>query len=400
MGGNVAVMSSGSVIRAQKIPLKEIGRSKFEAKVKDFLKDFNKKFEAKYKQKIWVSETDIISGLVFNGSTSFIMDPTIKDDVASYKPTVGDIDLAVPEELKSKIWNFLKDSEGKEFSKDVIYIGNNKPTIKSIGEQINAIFKIKFEVGSVYCQFDFEFLRFVSDHPSDHPSEWAKFGHSSSWDDAKANIKAVHHKYLLRALIGSAKVRPDIVIATPTSTSDNLRLSKSKANDIPRMLKFSVAKGVRVAYEPLLKDGEPIFVDGKQVYKEIKSSESDYIDSVAGIFEITFGKVNDADLKQFRSFVGAVDLVKKYFNQKQIDTTVKRYVDLLWGTKPQRAQELEVQNPGLDFQVKNSGYQYLAKKLKLNPINKSIIDDYYKDYGHRKSVLESSFKEFLNDCVL
>ena len=54
MGGNVAVMSSGSVIRAQKIPLKEIGRSKFEAKVKDFLKDFNKKFEAKYKQKIWV----------------------------------------------------------------------------------------------------------------------------------------------------------------------------------------------------------------------------------------------------------------------------------------------------------------------------------------------------------
>ena len=396
MGGNVAVMSSGSVIRAQKIPLKEIGRSKFEAKVKDFLKDFNKKFEAKYKQKIWVSETDIISGVVFNGSTSFIMDPTIKDDVASYKPTVGDIDLAVPEELKSKIWNFLKDSEGKEFSKDVIYIGNNKPTIKSIGEQINAIFKIKFDVGSVYCQFDFEFLQFVSDHPS----EWAKFGHSSSWDDAKSNIKAVHHKYLLRALIGAAKVRPDIVIATPASTPDNFKLSKSKANDIPRMLKFSVTKGVRVAYEPLLKDGEPIFVDGKQVYKEIKSSESNYIDSVAGIFEITFGKVNDADLKQFRSFVGVVDLVKKYFNQKQIDATVKRYVDLLWGTKPQRAQELEVQNPDLDFQVKNSGYQYLAKKLRLKPINKSIIDDYYKDYGHRKSVLESSFKEFLNDHVL
>ena len=98
--------------------------------------------------------------------------------------------------------------------------------------------------------------------------------------------------------------------------------------------------------------------------------------------------------------MGVVDLVKKYFNQKQIDATVKRYVDLLWGTKPQRAQELEVQNPDLDFQVKNSGYQYLAKKLRLKPINKSIIDDYYKDYGHRKSVLESSFKEFLNDHVL
>lgn len=396
MGGNVAVMSDDSIIRAQKIPLKEIGRSKFETKIKNFLKIFNKKFETKYSRKIWVSESDIVSGFIFNGSTSFIMDPTIKDDVASYKPTVGDIDLAVPIELKTKIWEFLKDSEGKSFGPDVVYIGNNKPTIKSIGEQINAIFKVAFDQTSVYCQFDFEFLPFEADRPT----EWAKFGHSSSWADTKLNIKAVHHKYLLRAMIGAAKVRPDIVIATPSSTPDKVKISKSKINDIPRMLKFSVTKGVRVAYEPLLKDGQPIFIDGKQVFKEIKSSDSDYIDSVAGIFEITFGKVNDTDLKQFRSFVGVVDLIKKYFDPKQIDMAVKRYVDLLWGTKPQRAQELEAQNPNLDFQVKNSGYQYLVKQLKIKPVSKTIVDDYYKDYGHRKSVLESSFKEFLNDQVL
>ena len=201
-------------------------------------------------------------------------------------------------------------------------------------------------------------------------------------------------------MIGAAKVRPDIVIVTPASTPDKIKISKSKVNDIPRMLKFSVTKGVRVAYEPLLKNGQPIFIDGKQVFKEIKSSDSDYIDSVAGIFEMTFGKVNNTDLKQFRSFVGVVGLIKKYFNPKQIDMAVKRYVDLLWGTKPQRAQELEAQNPNLDFQVKNSGYQYLVKQLKIKPVSKTIVDDYYKDYGHRKSVLESSFKEFLNDQVL
>ena len=176
MGGNVAVMSDDSIIRAQKIPLKEIGKAKFETKIKNFLKIFNKKFETKYSRKIWVSESDIVSGFIFNGSTSFIMDPTIKDDVASYKPTVGDIDLAVPIELKTKIWEFLKDSEGQTFGPNVVYIGNNKPTIKSIGEQINAIFKVAFDQTSVYCQFDFEFLPFEADHPT----EWAKFGHSSS----------------------------------------------------------------------------------------------------------------------------------------------------------------------------------------------------------------------------
>ena len=76
-------------------------------------------------------------------------------------------------------------------------------------------------------------------------------------------VKAVHHKYLIRALVGGASVRDDIVIATPSSTPDNIKLTSSKSHALPRMLKFSVGKGIRIAYEPMLDDkGKIIEING------------------------------------------------------------------------------------------------------------------------------------------
>ena len=96
---------------------------------------------------------------------------------------------------------------------------------------------------------------------------------------------------------------------------------------------------------------------------------------------------------KFYSFVGVVELIKKYLTKTQIENTYKRYIELLWGLKPQRAQELEVQNAELDYEVKSSGYNYLISKLNLKPIPQKEIDMYYKDYGQRK--LPESFIEFL-----
>lgn len=387
MGGNVtAMLKDMTATRAEKIPVAKIGRSNFMNRMRDFFKQFNKQFKSATGKVIWADENDIMSGFVFNGSTSFIMDPTLSDEeVTKVKQTAGDIDVTVPEELKEDVWRFLDKLEGKEVIPGVRYMGSNKPTIQSIGEQINAVFVISFGDLRCNCQVDFEFLPYENNRPT----EWAKFSHSSTFEDAKAAIKAVHHKYLIRAMIGGASLRKDVVVCTNTSTADNIKLSKSKEHIEPRMLKFSVSRGVRVAYEPLLDDaGQPVFVDDKQVYKAIPTTKSDFITTVSGIFKVAFGDPQPSDINRFNSFVGVVELMKKYLTKAQIKSTMERYVDLLWSNKP-HAQELEVDNPQLDFEVKNSGYQYIIKHLKYKDNASKMIEEYYKDYGQRGKVAES-----------
>lgn len=394
-GGNVtAMMKDGTATRAEKIPVAKIGRHAFMAKMRAFFKALNKEFKKETGKIIWANEDDIMSGFVFNGSTSFIMDPSLSDDeVVKVKQSAGDLDITVPEELKDDVWKFLDKREGKEIISGVKYMGSNKPTLQSVGEQINTVFLCDFGDGiRCNCQVDFEFLPYENNKPT----EWAKFSHSSSFEDAKAQIKAVHHKYLIRAMIGGASLRKDIIVCTDKSTPDNIKLSKSKEHLEPRMLKFSVSRGVRVAYEPLLdKDGQQVYMNDKKVFKAIPTSKSDFITSVASIFRVAFGDPDPSDVNRFNSFVGVVDLMKKYLTKEQIKQTMTRYLDLLWSNKP-HAQELEVGNPQLDFEVKNSGYQYIIKQLKLKDNASKMIEAYYKDYGQRKSPMQESFLEWLD----
>ena len=385
MGGNVtALMKDGTSTHAEKIPLKRIGRTNFIKVIRNFLIDINSKFEKDYNTKIWKNEEDILSGFVFNGSTSFVMDPTFDDEVINYKQNIGDIDIIVPKTIKDKLWTFLDKFEGKQITNGVIYMGSNKKTISSIGEQINAVFLIEFGELIVPCQVDFEFLEFENDKPT----EWAKFSHNASFDDAKHSIKAVHHKYLLRALIGGTSIRTDIVVATSKSTYNNIILSKSKVHENPRMLKFSVGRGVRTAYQPLVDQcGEIVKINDKKVYQEIPTSKCEFVTNIQQIFKLAFGKVESKDLPKFYSFVGLVELMKKYLTKKQIDSTINRYVELLWGTK-QRAQELEVNNSDLDFEVKNAGYEYLKDNINFK-FDSNLIDEYYRNYGKSRNEIET-----------
>lgn len=225
------------------------------------------------------------------------------------------------------------------------------------------------------------------------PTQWAKFSHSSSFEDAKAQIKAVHHKYLIRALVGGASLREDIVIATPTSTYDNVKLSGNKAHALPRMLKFSVGRGIRVAYEPLLNPhtNKIVEIDGKQVYKEIPSKDSTYETVIENIYKLAFRQLrgHEDDVKLFHSFVGVVELMKKFLSKRELQDTHDRYIDLLWSSGPERGQELEVGNAELDFQVKNAGYQKFVKEFKVKDVSQKYVDAYYKNYGQRGKLRES-----------
>lgn len=210
-------------------------------------------------------------------------------------------------------------------------------------------------------------------------------------------VKAVNHKFLIRALVGGASIRDDIVIVTPASTPEKLRVKKMK--DLPRMLKFSVGRGIRVAYEPMLdpKTGDVLKLDGKQVYKEIDSKESKYETIIEEIYKLAFRQLkgNESDIKDFGSFVGVLELMKKHLDKRQIDETHKRYIDLLWGTKGQRAQELEVGDPQADFQIKSAGYQRFVKELGVKDMSDQYVEKYYENYGQRGKVRET-FRDYLN----
>ena len=99
------------------------------------------------------------------------------------------------------------------------------------------------------------------------------------------------------------------------------------------------------------------------------------------------------------SFVSLLKLCKKHLDREALERTHDRFIELLWGLKPQRAQELEVQNPDLDKEIKVNAYQKFVKELGLSDKSKQFIKQYYSDYGQRgkSRILEMSFLEFLEE---
>jgi hypothetical protein len=163
-GGNVTgtVKSTGENTKAQKIQIAKIGRTEFMKKSLELFHELNRLFEKKYKEKLWKNEDQLKSGFMFNGSSSFIMDPTISDeDIIKVKPSAGDFDIACDETQKENLWNLLDTLEDKEVIPGVTYKGSNKPTIKSISDQINCVFIMDFPNGErSWAQVDFELLPF------------------------------------------------------------------------------------------------------------------------------------------------------------------------------------------------------------------------------------------------
>lgn len=377
MGGNLTVLDINNVeVQATKIDLKAVRRSKFKKQLYSLLQAINTLHEVQFGYKIWGE----INSDIFNGSSASIMDDNISDtDIYHHKPFLGDVDLAVPSEHAGTLLSLLDERKGQKITSKVELIGINRTIGQSVGTQINAIFKFK-DPEDYLVQVDFELLSFEDGKPT----EWARFSHSSAWSDILNGVKAVHHKFLIRSLVGAISARPDIVIATPKSTWDNVKISaSSRKGDITRMLKFSVDHGVRVAYSPLVNSaGETVQHEGKQVFKEIPTIDSDYKRNVEDILELAFGPENSADVEKFWTFDGVVELIGQHLNAEQQQDVVERYLTLLWGVKPQRAQELERGNPDEDLKVKSAGWNRLKQLTGVvDPAGfEKILSDYYEGY--------------------
>lgn len=383
MGGNVTIERNGKTYKAQKINLVNVGVNNFRAIIRNNLVEINKLFRAKFGHFIWSPDL-IESGEIFNGSTSYIMSKSYEpDEITKYKTFAGDVDVTVPEEFKEHLYDTLKGLEGLYVTSRDRYLGNNKCKRKSIGNQLNCIFELDFGDTKHLCQVDFEFVPYEDGKPT----QWAMFSHNSDFRDTKLGIKAVHHKYLIRALVGSMSYRPDVAIATASSQIGNVKLSTSVRDREARMLKFSVGRGIREAYEPILdENGHILYIDGKYIYKMTNSKTADYTTDIKEMVKLIFALdvADEIDADNFRYFDGVIDLLQKYASEEQINHLHDRYIHLLWKPTDGRGQELESGDPELDMYVKISGYQHFVKKLRLTDRSSEYLELYYSSYGQRK----------------
>lgn len=393
MGGNIIVSTvDGKEVEAQKVDLKKVGRAKLIEQAKHLFVALNILAKAKFKQDIWKDIKVIEKGTVFNGSSSFVLSNEYTDDeIIAVKPDMGDIDIAIPENSAEILFQLLQSFQGKNITKSAKFIGMNRTSVASLGTQINTLFEFA-EPEPYYVQVDFELLPFDAE---DQPTEWARFSHSSTFADAKAGVKAVHHKYLLRALTGAISLRPDVVLATPKSTPDNVKISKSEKG-VVRELAFSVDNGLRVAIEPLFDlNGGILEIDGKKVYKKVDSKTSDYKTDLESIYAALFADVRNKKIDEMWTFDGVCALMNKYLKRSQIAQVAERYYDLLWGTG---AQGLERANPELDLKIKSAGWNRFCELCKQkNPA--SFEADLEKYYGKYRMNESSEDVETLNESV-
>lgn len=411
MGGNNDFInrSTGEIVAsAVKIPLNVFGKSFIKKEVLELLKVIDTEFKKKYKTPIWKDFSIVTKGYVFNGSTSSLMDDNIGDDeFTELKPMLGDIDVVIDKNIKDNLFNLLAELEGKQLTKTMKYIGNIHKESSSVGNTIITGVEIQKDGTTAILQIDWE----LGHYENDEPTEYARFGHSSSWDDIKASkftpgLKGgMSHKLLLRALFGGASLKKDAVIVTDKSTPEKpkVRLKGGKPLEL-RMLKFSVDLGVRNAYLPFNdKDGNQIIIDGKKAFIEDSSSSSSYETNVETICRMIFPIKSSNEVKNFWSFIGVVDLMKKYLDSSTIEMTMKRFIDNFFDARPGKniAQPVEPRDSELDKKIKTAAVNYIFDKISSTSTLKKYANDkvnlYYTNFNTNESVLHGrTFKKYIS----
>jgi hypothetical protein len=386
MGGNLSVNGK----QADKVDLKFVGVKNFRQDFHDMFIELSRIFNKQYGEQLW-TKAELDKAEVYNGSTSFIMSSDYDvDEILAFKPKSGDIDIITPSHLGGQLVAFLKNIEGKQITKVITYRGSNRDNDQAPGNQINTIFDYVVKGTTIGVQVDLELL-------SNGDLTWKRFSHSSSFDDAKVQLKGYSHKMLMRAM-HSALSTKDALIVSPTAKCDNWekKLKKVKGSlqgkTKVRILKFSVDKGVSAAYEPMLDcDGNEVMKDGLYVWREIPSKDRKHHETnLHNIFLRLFGKEpSKKELEQMWSFVGLIELIKKYSDSKVQQLIFDRLFELFWG---KGEQGIEKNDPDGDAAVKVPTMElfvaHFPKLAKEYEKRQPEIDDYYKNYRMTESLLE------------
>lgn len=355
-GGNVEIGGVG----AERIDLKKISRAEITSKIDLALKAINLEFKNQTGKFLWAPE--LISNREFlSGSAFHFLNPSISDvKFVKHKPSVGDIDTMVDKDLKTKLVNFLDLSANKQFgpAKLIGYKPNpGGDTLISLWEFNNPPIRI---------QIDLELV----DYSDEKPTEWSKFSHSSDWADLSSGIKGVFHKYLLRALTHKDSRERYIQMKTKLKKVDSADLA------------FAVTGGVRQKYEPVIDDatGEIKTKDGIPIYREIPAKDSAYVTSIPEMFRLLIGRSPaKGEEKKLGSFIGTLQLIKKYFPEPIRSKIAQAFVLLLFGPA---AQQLYRGDPSSDRKEKEIALEKMLDILEIDPETdvSKMKDEFYKNY--------------------
>jgi hypothetical protein len=305
------------------------------------------------------------------------------EEFVKNKPKVGDIDTQIDKNLEGQVEEFLNSITNKKIG-DAVFLGFSRGN-----EQFNGLFE--FENPPVKIQIDFEFGKYNPE--TNTPDDWYRFSHSSDWEDVKAGIKGVFHKYIYRAL---AKAAPsEKYIAKLAGAGKNRKMTVTGPTSDSNF-SFAVASsqggGARAKYKPYIdpETGEPKEINGIPVMEPLSPKDSEYIQDLSKQFELFFGTSPNGDDSQLQqSFLGTLDLINKYLDTNAKQTAVTEFLDIVFEPG---AQMITANDPVRDREIKFAAVDAMLEKLKLGAMRTKAIqmakayeDDYNEVEAYKKA---------------
>ena len=395
-GGNLSVGSH----EAQHLDLKVTNRNYMVPKLNELLGAINQAYTKMYKQPLWNPKV-LASGEFLSGSSlHFFNVKGISDETfVAKKPTVGDIDTMVDKTKETDLQQFLTAYTNKQIG-PAKFLGFQRGN-----EQFSGLFELQDP--PVKVQIDFEFVAFEKDVPTD----WAKFSHSSSWEDLQAGVKGVFHKWLIQAF--TTLTRKDFLLRKMKGRGKLRQEVDEPMTD--NMFSFAVSSkeggGLRAKYEPVLADnGKPLVIDGLPVMREAPTAG--YQQNIGQIFSTILGqrltpKQAQALQKQFWSFTGLLNVMNTLMSPEEKQLVLDGFLQKTIGPG---AQGMYKNNPDKDIAEKTTAINTMLQTLKLpKPANlDKMLQDYrqaYKMTGTdegvetRKNIVKGMAKNTLDEAA-
>lgn len=202
-GGNVKIGATA----AQRIKINPKNREHVASDIHDTLGAIHDSFHKETGHHLFGKDKAALKDhSAFSGSTKHLFNKKISHtEFAKHKPSVGDVDAAIPHEHKEALEKHL--APGKKFGKYKV-VGIQR------GFDTSAV--MTHENGE-HHQFDFESTHYHNNKPTKHD----QFLHSSDWHDTKHGFAGAHHKQLINAAGGEKhKLTPQGGLKSRTDKDD------------------------------------------------------------------------------------------------------------------------------------------------------------------------------------
>lgn len=311
-GGNAKAKNGAE---ASKVNISEFDEEQYESYRKDIIKlvlAIDKAFKDFAEEPLFASHEIVKSYKVFSGSGNTFFTRT-REEYTAIKPKIGDIDVQIDETKKEKVREFLQKNEGTKFA-----------GFKLLGTQFGGDFFNVFEAPKKYnpaaknIQIDFEFIAYDEEG---NPDEFDVFSKNSDWADMKEGIKGLAKQCLIPAIYKTIYGKPGVVF----QNKKDLPSKAYKSDEVPS--KTYGFKGSRQKYVAVKDDkGNQVEYEGKPAYREVPVANSVLNRNLESIFEEMFGnKPTGDEKKKMYSYLGMLELMKKYLSKNQIEKVFKIY---------------------------------------------------------------------------